>query len=191
MISLLPIIVYSSVFYNLRGSLNKFPCDNTPLGPVLINFFEQFCLGDSSSGSDRGIIHFFMATRIQPREWEKKNKEQTNNKGLGQLKEQEEEFCNTAFPVHLYTNADVYFLRNFFKLLRMPTHLWPSSSLLTVVDCPYASPFANCLLWVPFINNWVAFHCPLPVSSKISSSGLCSVSRQNRQRDRLLSGPPT
>ena len=28
-------------------------------------------------------------------------KEQMNNKGFGQLKVQEGEFCNTAFPVHL------------------------------------------------------------------------------------------
>ena len=28
-------------------------------------------------------------------------KEQTNNKGLGQLKVQERELYNTAFPVHL------------------------------------------------------------------------------------------
>ena len=36
-------------------------------------------------------------------------KEQTNNKGLGQLKVQEREFCNAAFPMHLQTNASVFF----------------------------------------------------------------------------------
>ena len=46
---------------------------------------------------------------MQPREWEEKNKEQTNNNGLGQLKVQEGEFYNPAFPVHLQTNATVYF----------------------------------------------------------------------------------
>ena len=37
------------------------------------------------------------------------------------------------------------------------------SLLLSVVDCPSASPFANCLLWVPFFN-WLLWrslaHCP-------------------------------
>ena len=54
--------------------------------------------------------------------------------GLGQLKVQKGEFCYTAFPVHLQTNTDLHFSRNFYKLLEMPTHLSPSSSLLTVVD---------------------------------------------------------
>ena len=35
--------------------------------------------GESSSGSDRGITHFFMATRNTV----KGEKEQTNNMGLG------------------------------------------------------------------------------------------------------------
>ena len=65
--------------------------------------------GDSSSGSDRGTTYFFKAQEIQPREQEKKNKEQMNNKGLGQLQVQEGWFRDTAFPVHLQTNAIVNF----------------------------------------------------------------------------------
>ena len=38
---------------------------------------------------------------------------------------------------------------------------------------------------------WLAFPYPLPVTSKIAGSGLCLVSHQKRQRDRLLNGPPT
>ena len=37
----------------------------------------------------------------------------------------------------------------------------------------------------------LAFPYPLPVTSKIAGSGLCLVSRQNRQRDRLVCGPST
>ena len=49
-----------------------------------------------------GVSHISLwSQEIQPREWEKKNKEQTNNMGLGQLKVQEGGVCNTAFPVHL------------------------------------------------------------------------------------------
>ena len=86
-------------------------CDNTPSATVylLTSCNNSVSAGDSSSCSDRGITHFFTAQEIQPREWEKKNKEQMNNKGLGQLKVQERELCNTAFPVYLQTNASVYF----------------------------------------------------------------------------------
>ena len=55
------------------------------------------------------------------------------------------------------------------------------SLLLSVVDCPSASPFTNCLLCVPFSNSFSgvplpttlasfgsAFFPPLPVSSEIS-----------------------
>ena len=65
--------------YKVYGS-----CDNTPSAPVTSTSGNNSVLaGDSSSGSDRGIIHFFTAQEIQPREREKKNKEQTDNMGLG------------------------------------------------------------------------------------------------------------
>ena len=40
-------------------------CDNTPSAPRYINFFETISIlaGESCSGSDRGISHFFIATR--------------------------------------------------------------------------------------------------------------------------------
>ena len=88
----------------------------------------------------------------------------------------------------------------------MPTHLdWSTLTaaglylMLTslfccpesTAHCPSVSPFANCFLWVP--SSHFLTGVPLPTSSRveISSSGLCLVSRQNRQRDRLLCGPPT
>ena len=86
---------------------------------------------------------------------------------------QEGELCNTAFSVHLQTNVDVHFSRNFYKATRNANSFWLAFLrcflLLTVVDCPPASPFANCLLWVPFsYSSSLAFPCPLPVPSKIS-----------------------
>ena len=47
-----------------------------PFGPRYINFFETISIlaGESSSGSDRGIAHFFMAQEIQSREWEERTK---------------------------------------------------------------------------------------------------------------------
>ena len=88
----------------------------------------------------------------------------------------------------------MHFSRNFYKLLGMPTHLWPSSSLLTVVDsglrthlvclrhCPWTithrlvSSVVRCrpplcvtlrqlLLWVPFSNSFSGI--PLPTSGLV------------------------
>ena len=76
-------------------------CDNTPSAPRTYQLLwnNSVLVGDSSSGSDRGITHFFMATRNTTEG--AGEKEQTNNKGLGQLKVQEGWFRDTAFPVHL------------------------------------------------------------------------------------------
>ena len=60
---------------------------------------------------------------------------------------------------------------------RLPTALLPRPS-------PTAS--SGFLLLTP-----LAFPYPLPVTSKIAGSGLCLVSRQNKQKERLLTGPPT
>ena len=78
-------------------------CDNTPAAPRYINFFETILSWPVIHlVVSAGVFHISLwPQEIQPREWEKKNNEQTNNKGLGQLKVQEGEFCNTAFPVHL------------------------------------------------------------------------------------------
>ena len=86
-------------------------CDNTPSQPPYLStsLNNFFFASESSSGFRRGMSHFFVAIRNTTKWAGEKNKEQTNNKGLGQLKVQEEEFCNTAFVVHLQTNASVYF----------------------------------------------------------------------------------
>ena len=83
----------------LHASMSE--CDNTssrpPLHQLLPN--DYVMAGDSSSGSDRGITHLFMATRNTTDGMGEK--EQTNNKGFGQLKMQGGRFRDTAFPVHL------------------------------------------------------------------------------------------
>ena len=74
-----------------------------------INFFETILSWPVIRVVLIWVSHIsFWPQEIQLREWEKKNKEQTNNKGVGQLKVQEGEFCNTAFPMHLQTNTSVY-----------------------------------------------------------------------------------
>ena len=141
-------------------------------------------------------------------------KEQANNMDLGQLQAQEGKFFDT-----LHSCASVNYRRRVFfakfqlsynsSWLVFPlcfllltvidsgllTHLdW--SLLLSVLDCPSPSFFANCPLLVPFpavplASLGPAFPSPHPVSSEILSSGFCLVLRQNRQRNRLPSVPPT
>ena len=62
-----------------------------PSRPPYINFFERILSWPVNHlVVSAGVFHIsFWPQEIQPREWEKKNKEQTNNEGFGQLKGQE------------------------------------------------------------------------------------------------------
>ena len=82
--------VYGSLGYDNTLSASR-------IHQLLRNLFH---LGRwSSSGSDRGIAHFFTAQEIQSREWEEK--EQTNNM-LGLIQVLEGWFCDTVHSfVHM------------------------------------------------------------------------------------------
>ena len=185
-------------------------CDNTPSRPpVFINFFETILSWPVIHlVVPNGVSHISLwPQEIQPREWEKKNKEQTNNKGFGQLKEQEGEFCNNILfqcicrllLACISSEISTRLLECQHILTGLPSllpsadrcRLWTANSsclssslapglshadwslLLSSIDCPSASPFANCLLSIPFstalASLWPAFPTPLPVASKISS----------------------
>ena len=134
--------------------------------------------GDSSSGFRRGIS--LWPQEIQPREREEKNKEQTNNKGLGQLK------CKKGGSVTLHSlcirrlTLTCIFREISTKPRGMLTHLdW--SSLIApgpylmptgLFCCPlstaplrHPSPTAFCGFLLP-TPLWPAFPCPLPVASR-------------------------
>ena len=142
-----------------------------PRSPEYVNLFETISLLGrwSTSGSDRGIAHFFIATRNAIKGVGEKNKEQTNNM-LGLIQAQEEELCNIAFPMCICRLTLAWISSEIStKLLGIPNHLdWSSLtaldslscrlvSLLSGVDWPLASPFANCLLWVPLSHSLLAF----------------------------------
>ena len=108
--------------------------------------------------------------------------------------------------MHLQTNADVHFSRNFYTATRNANSTWLAfphcswtlphsdwSLLLSGVDCPSASPFANCLLWVPS-SNWpfrFSRTClSYPTSALVRDlESRPLVSPQNKQKDRLLGAP--
>ena len=141
-------------------------CDDTRSAPRIRQLIQTISLLGrwSTSGSDRGIAHFFQATEIQSRELEER--EQTNNM-LGLIQAHEGELCSIAFPMCICRLTLAWISSEIStKLLGMPTHLdrssltatglthtnWPL--LLSLVDWSLASPFANCLLWVPLSNYY-------------------------------------
>ena len=153
-----------------------------PLGPRYLSTFcnNSVLIGDSSSGSDRGITHFFTAQDIQPREWEKKNKDQTNNKGFGQLKWEKggsvilPSLCIRRLtltcilreistkPRGILTHFDWSSLTATGPYL-MPIGLFCSS--LSTALLPHLSPTPSLSFFFP-TPLWLAFPCPLPVASR-------------------------
>ena len=137
-----------------------------PLGPPTHQLLRTFSLLGRwpTSGSDRAIAHFFIATRNTIKGVGGKNKERTNNM-LGLIQAQEENLCIMAFPMCIcrltltWVSSEIST-----NLLGMPTHLDRSFltaldpiscqmvSVLSGVDWPLASPFANRPLQVPFVS---------------------------------------
>ena len=158
-------------------------CANTPPPPNTSISLNHFNLGRwSSSGSDRGITHFFMATEIQSREREKKRKDKQTicawvNSSARRLS------CDTLHSLCICRLILVCISSEIStKLPGMQTHPdWPSLT----ASGPYLMPTglfcclvstAHCLLrrrsptaFSEFLLPtplWPAFPCPLPVSSR-------------------------
>ena len=178
-----------------------------PLGPPrYINFFEpfHFLAGDQlvvPIGGHRTFLYGY--------------KKYNRGSGRKRTNEQNEQYepgvnskCKTRSNVTLCIPVSIYRLKlawisreTFTKLLGMPTYPNRSSSLpwtsshptgLSAVRCrlPCPSSVANCLLRVPLSNSLLAFPYPLPVTPRSRVQNPL-VSRQNRQKNRLLGGPPT
>ena len=172
-------------------------CDVTPSAHRHINFFKPFHF--FTAGDQQvvpiGATHISLPLhQIQLREQEKK-KEQTN-KRLGLTQVQKENYVTSC----MCRLTLVWTLARLPQATGMPTRssftgLDPLScrlvSLLSRVDCLCPSSVANCPLPVPFPNSLLASPYHLRSRRYIKSKTLCLVSRRNRQRNRLLGGPPT
>ena len=93
----------------------------------------------------------------------------------------------------------IFFAKHLQKPRGMPTHLWPFSSLLPSAD---RCRLPLCVSLYQLTLSGFLCHLPLWLLSDLASSNfqshwrsrvqaLCLVSHQNRQRDRLIGGPPT
>ena len=138
-----------------------------PRAPLLINFFNTILSWPVIILWFRQGYHTFLyGTRNTTHGVGEKEQRTNEQYGLVLTQVQEGQVYDTAFPVHLQTNADVHPSRNFHKATRNADTSWlvfPHCSwtlsyadwslLLSGVDCPSASPFSNCLLWVPSSNS--------------------------------------
>ena len=175
-------------------------CDVTPSAPTLYQLLQTISL--FGRWSDRDIAHFITATR-NTIEGAGEKREQTNNM-LGVNSK-----CKTRSYVRLYIPVSIYRLtlawissENSTTLLecrliltRLPSLLWTSSHP-TGLSAPVSTghsrhPSPTAFLELLCTTLWLAFPSWLPVTRDLESKTLCLVSRQNRQRNRLLGGPPT
>ena len=152
-----------------------------PSAPEFVSFIENISIlaGDHLSGSNRGIVHFFQATRNTIKGVRKK--EQTNNM-LGLTQMQEVKLWHSAFLCVCRLTLAWISSEISTKLLGMPTHLDRSSFtaaglshadwslLLSGVDWPLASPFAN---------SFCGFLLPTPYSLSLPTSGRGEISSPN------------
>ena len=169
------------------------PCVDTPSAPRIRQLLRAISLLGRwlASGSDRGIAHFFMATR-------------NAIKGVGgKITNEQYAWVNSKCKKRSYvTLHSLAWISSEIstKLLGMPTHLDRSSlwtlshaTSLSDVRCRLATrvtlrqlPSSEFLCLTPD-----GLSLPTSCHVKIAGSGLCLVSHQNRQRDRLLGGLPT
>ena len=162
-----------------------------PLRPRrYINFFEPFHF---TAGSDRGIAHFLTATR-------------NTIEGVGEKKKRKKRLVLTRVQKGSYVTLCICRL----------TLAWVTSeNSTTLLECRLIFPHCG---WTLSHADWslccpvstasvrrpspTAFLAPVSNSPLASphlfrsrrdrgSKTLCLVSRQNRQRNRLLDGPPT
>ena len=149
-----------------------------------------------------GVTHISLPLHQIPSR-EREEREQTN-KTLGVNSSAEGDLCNIVpmcscrltlawilakLPQSNW-NAD----SSWFDLLHCRWTISPADwSLRSVsgVDCLSPSSLANCPLRAPLSSSLLASPYHLRSSQDLKSKTLCLVSRQIRQRNRLLGGPPT
>ena len=144
-------------------------CDHTPSAPYFINFFKPFSLlaGESSSGSDRGIAHFLMATNNTIKGMEERTKNKRTiwtwvNSSARRLS------CDTLHSLCICRlsltcsfakfpqdtkNADSSWLVFHHCYWTLSHADWSLLCPESTANCPSPSPVTNWLLWVPLSKS--------------------------------------
>ena len=166
--------------FSLKLSLSL-PLWRYPLGPPLNQLLWTISLlGQwSTSSSNRGIAHFFIATRNTIKG--AGEKEQTNKRTirLGLTQSAREEICNIAFPMCIRRLTRAWISSDIStKLLGMPTYLVRSFvTALYSLTCRLIPSAFRCRLATrvnlhqlsslsSFVQLLLAFPYPLPVTSR-------------------------
>ena len=138
---------------------------------------------------------------IQSREWEKKNK-RTNEQYAWVNSSARRELSNTAFPACICRLTQAWILAKILLhyqecqpiliglLSLVLDPLMPTG--LSAVPCRLVTrvTLRQLLPWAPLSNSLSGVPFLLPVTEISSPKPFVLVSRQNRQRNRLLGGPP-
>ena len=174
-----------------------------PRPPRYINFFEpfHFTAGDQLV-VPIGVSHISLRLQeIQSREWEKKNK-RTNEQNAWVNSSARRELCNTVFLVcicrltlaWISSKNSTTLLECRLILTCLPSLLWTSSHL-TGLSAPVSTGHSRPPSLTASSSSFVQLSSSVPLSTsghpRSRVKTLCLVSHQNRQRNRLLGGPPT
>ena len=155
-------------------------CDVTPSAPTLHQILWTISLYGrwSTSGSDRGIAHFFLAIRNTIEGAGEKKR--TNEQYAWVNSSARRELCNTAFPVYICRLTLAWIQAKILQRYKecqpiligllslvldslMPTGL---SAPVSGVDWSLSSPFANSSLLSPLCPTLSRVPLPLPVTSR-------------------------
>ena len=139
----------------------------------------------SYSGPDRGIAHFFTATR-NTIEGMGENEQNEQNEPVVNSKCKTRSHVTFCIPVSIYRLTLVWISREnsttheecWLILTHLPSLLWTSShpNGLSAVRCWLSCPSSvtNCLFRVPLSNSLLAFPYPLPVTPRSRVQNLLS-----------------
>ena len=170
-----------------------------PRSQRYISFFEpfQYLYGQwSTSGSDRGIAHFFTLQEYNRGSGRKKNKRTKRTICLGLTQMQKESYvtlcmCRLTLVWVISENSTTLLECRFIFPHCGWTLSHADSSLRCLVSTGHSCHPSPTAPRAPFSNSLLAFLHHFRSRRDLKSKTLCLVSRQNRQGNRLLGGPPT
>ena len=170
-----------------------------PRPPRYINFFEPISLYGrwSTSGSDRGHRTFLYRYKKYNRGSGRKKEQANNMLGLTQVqKGSYVALCMCRLTLAWISSENSTTLLECQPILTgLHSLVWTLSHADSSLCCPVSTGHSRhpspTLPRAPLSKSLLAIPYPLPVTRDLASKTLCLVLRQNRQRNRLLGGPPT
>ena len=168
-------------------------CDDTSSAPQICQLLQAISLLGrwSSSGSDRGIAHFFIATRNTIKGVGEK--EQTNNM-LGLTQGVREELCNIAFPMCICrltlawissenstTHEECWLILTALPSLTLGPYLMPTAHFCCPVSTGHSHHPSQLTSVSSFVRLLLAFPCLLLITSRSQAQAfVCFGAKPNK-----------